>query len=145
MGIPDHLPFLLKNLYAGQEATVRTRHGTTDWFKIEKGVREGCLFSPCLFNLYTEHIMRNALQGISQKERERERETKGRKKERKTDTGTKALMKQRCFSQHGVGIYTVLQGGYSQQRRRLKFQTYKTEDNPYRRERVANNHLLLYG
>ena len=60
MGIPDHLPCLLRNLYAGQEATVRTLYGTTDWFKIEKGVWQGCLLSPCLFNLYTEHIMRNA-------------------------------------------------------------------------------------
>ena len=60
MGIPDHLSCLLRNLYAGQEATVRTLYGTTDWFKIEKGVRQGCLLSPCLFNLYTEHIMRNA-------------------------------------------------------------------------------------
>ena len=59
MGIPDHLTCLLRNLYAGQEATVRTLYGTTDWFKIEKGVRQGCLLSPCLFNLYAEHIMRN--------------------------------------------------------------------------------------
>ena len=60
MGIPDHLTCLLRNLYAGQEATVRTLYGTTDWFKIEKGVWQGCLLSPCLFNLYAEHIMRNA-------------------------------------------------------------------------------------
>ena len=60
MGIPDHLTCLLRNLYAGQEATVRTRHGTTDWFQIEKGVREGCILSPCLFNFYTEYTMRNA-------------------------------------------------------------------------------------
>ena len=60
MGIPDHLTCLLRNLYAGQEATVRTRHGTTDWFQIEKGVRQGCMLSPCLFNLYAEYIMRNA-------------------------------------------------------------------------------------
>ena len=60
MGIPDHLTCLLKNLYAGQEATVRTEHGTTDWFQIEKGVRQGCMLSPCLFNLYAEYIMRNA-------------------------------------------------------------------------------------
>ena len=60
MGIPDHLTCLLRNLYAGQEATVRTRHGTTDWFKIGKGVRQGCMLSPCLFNLYAEYIMRNA-------------------------------------------------------------------------------------
>ena len=59
MGIPDHLTCLLRNLYAGQEATVRTRHGTTDWFKIGKGVGQGCISSPCLFNLYTEYIMRN--------------------------------------------------------------------------------------
>ena len=58
--MPDHLIYLLRNLYAGQEATVRTLYGTTDWFKIEKGVQRGCLLSPCLFNLYTEHIMRNA-------------------------------------------------------------------------------------
>ena len=58
--IPDHLTCLLRNLYAGQEATVRTRHGTTDWFQIGKGVRQGCILSPCLFNLYTEYIMRNA-------------------------------------------------------------------------------------
>ena len=57
MGIPDHLTCLLRNLYAGQEATVRTRHGTTDWFQIGKGVRQGCILSPCLFNLYTEYIM----------------------------------------------------------------------------------------
>ena len=60
MGIPDHFTCLLRNLYAGQEATFRTLDGTTDWFKIEKGVRQGCLLSPCLFKLCTEHIMRNA-------------------------------------------------------------------------------------
>ena len=60
MGIPDYLTCLLKNLYAGQEATVRTGHGTTDWFQIGKGVRQGCILSPCLFNLYAEYIMRNA-------------------------------------------------------------------------------------
>ena len=60
MGIPDHLTCLLRNLYAGQEATVRTGHGTTDWFQIVKGVRQGCILSPCLFNLYAEYIMRNA-------------------------------------------------------------------------------------
>ena len=60
MGIPDHLTCLLRNLYAGQEAKVRTRHGTTDWFQIRKGVRQGCILSWCLFNLYTEYIMRNA-------------------------------------------------------------------------------------
>ena len=59
MGIPDHLTCLLRNLYAGQEATVRTGHGTTDWFQIRKGVRQGCIFSPCLFNFYAEYIMRN--------------------------------------------------------------------------------------
>uniref|UniRef100_A0A8D2Q833 Reverse transcriptase domain-containing protein n=1 Tax=Varanus komodoensis TaxID=61221 RepID=A0A8D2Q833_VARKO len=58
MGVADHLICLLRNLYAGQEATVRTGHGTTDWFKIEKGVRQGCILLPCLFNLYAEHIMR---------------------------------------------------------------------------------------
>ena len=60
MGIPDHLTCLLGNLYVGQEATIRTLYGTTDWFKIEKGVRQGCLRSPCLLNLCAEHIMRNA-------------------------------------------------------------------------------------
>ena len=61
MGIPDHLICLLRNLYTGQEATVRTGHGTTDWFQIGKGVRQGCILSPCLyFNLHTEYIMRNA-------------------------------------------------------------------------------------
>ena len=60
MGISDHLTCLLRNLYAGQEATVRTGHGTTDWFQIGKGVRQGCILSPCLFNLYAEYIMRNA-------------------------------------------------------------------------------------
>ena len=60
MGIPDHLTCLLRNLYAGQEATVRTGHGTTDWFQRRKGVRQGCILSPCLFNLYAEYIMRNA-------------------------------------------------------------------------------------
>jgi len=60
MGIPDHLTCLLRNLYAGQEVTVRTGHGTTDWFQIGKGVRQGCILSPCLFNLYAEYIMRNA-------------------------------------------------------------------------------------
>ena len=59
-GIPDHMTCLLRNLYAGQEATVRTGHGTTDWFQIGKGVRQGCILSPCLFNLYAEYIMRNA-------------------------------------------------------------------------------------
>ena len=60
MGIPDHLTCLLRNLYIGQEAMVRTGHGTTDWFQIGKGVGQGCIFSPCLFNLYAEYIMRNA-------------------------------------------------------------------------------------
>ena len=60
MGIPDHLTCLLRNLYAGQEAPVRTGHGTTDWFQIGKGVCQGCILSPCLFNLYAENIMRNA-------------------------------------------------------------------------------------
>ena len=57
MGIPDHLTYLLRNLYTGQEARVRTGHGTTDWFQIRKGVRQGCILSACLFNLYSEHIM----------------------------------------------------------------------------------------
>ena len=60
MGIPDHLTCCLRNLYAGQEATVRTGHGTTHWFQIVKGVRQGCILSPCLFNFYAEYIMRNA-------------------------------------------------------------------------------------
>ena len=60
MGIPDRLTCLLRNLYAGQEATVRTGHGTTDWFQIGKGVCQGCISSPCLFNFYAEYIMRNA-------------------------------------------------------------------------------------
>ena len=59
MGIPDHLTCLLRNLYAGQEATVRAGHGTTDWFQIWKGVHQSCILSPCLFNLYAEYIMRN--------------------------------------------------------------------------------------
>ena len=58
--LPDHLTCLLRNLYAGKEATVRTGHGTTDWFQIGKGVRQGCILSPCLFSLYAEHIMRDA-------------------------------------------------------------------------------------
>ena len=61
MGISDHLTYLLRNLYADQEATVRTGHGTTDWFQIGKGVRQGCILSPCLFNFYAEYIMRNAV------------------------------------------------------------------------------------
>ena len=60
MGIPDHMMCLLRNLYAGQEATVRTGHGTTEWFQIGKEVRQGYILSPCLFNLYAEYIMRNA-------------------------------------------------------------------------------------
>ena len=60
MGIPDHLTCFLRHLYAGQEATVRTEHGTADWFQIRKGVHQGCILSPCLFNLYAEYIMRNA-------------------------------------------------------------------------------------
>ena len=59
MGISDHLTYLLRNLYTGQETTFRTGHGTTDWFQIGKGVRQGCILSPCLFNLYAEYIMRN--------------------------------------------------------------------------------------
>ena len=66
MGIPDHLTCLLRNLYAGQEATVRSGHGTTDWFQIGKGVHQGCILSPCLFNLYAEYILRNA--GLKQAE-----------------------------------------------------------------------------
>ena len=61
MGIPDHLTCLLRNLYAGQEATVRIWHGTTDWFPVGKGVRQGCILSPCLFNSYAEYIMRKTL------------------------------------------------------------------------------------
>ena len=60
MGISDHMTCLLGNLYEGQEATVRTEHGTTDWFQIRKGVHQGCILSPCLFNFYAEYIMRNA-------------------------------------------------------------------------------------
>ena len=60
MGILDHLTYLLRNLYAGEKAAVRTGHGTTDWFQIGKGVRQGCILSPCLFNLYAEYIVRNA-------------------------------------------------------------------------------------
>ena len=60
MGIPDHLTSLLRNLYAGQEATVRTGHGTADWFQTGKGIHQGCILSPCLFNFYAEYIMRNA-------------------------------------------------------------------------------------
>ena len=60
MGLPDHLTCLLRDLYAGQEATVRTGLGTTEWFQIGKGVRQGCILSPCLFNLYAEYVMRNA-------------------------------------------------------------------------------------
>ena len=59
MGIPDHLTYLLRNLYAGQEATVRTGHGTPDWFQIVKGIHQDCILSPCLFNFYAEYIMRN--------------------------------------------------------------------------------------
>ena len=59
MAIPDHLIFLLRNLYAGQDSTIRTGHGTADWFQTEKGVHQGCIFSPCLYNLYAEYIMRN--------------------------------------------------------------------------------------
>ena len=66
MGIPGHLICLLRSLYAGQEATVRTRHGTTYWFKTRKGVLQGCVLLPCLFNLYAEYIMRNA-QGMTHK------------------------------------------------------------------------------
>ena len=66
MGIADHLTCLLRNLYAGQEATVRTSHGTMDWFQIRRGVRQGCILSSCLFNLYAEYIMRNAGVGAAQ-------------------------------------------------------------------------------
>ena len=66
MGIPDHLTSLLRKLYAGQEATVRTGHGTMDWFKIGKGVSQGCILSPCLFNLYIEYITLNARLNKSQ-------------------------------------------------------------------------------
>ena len=66
MGIPDHVTCLLRSLYAGQEATVRTGHGTTDWFQIGKGVQQGCILSPCLFNLYAEYIMRNSGLGETQ-------------------------------------------------------------------------------
>jgi len=66
MGIPDHLTCLLRNLYPGKEATVRTGYGTTDWFQIGKGVHQGCILSPCLFNFYAEYIMRNARLGEAQ-------------------------------------------------------------------------------
>jgi len=75
MGIPDHLTFLLRNLYVGQEATVRTGHGTTDWFQIGKRVCQGCILSPCLFNLYAEYIMRNAGLDEAQAETKIARET----------------------------------------------------------------------
>ena len=65
MGIPDHLTCLLRNLYAGKEATVRTGHGTTDWFQIGKGVRQGCILSPCLFNLYAEYIHEKRWVGLN--------------------------------------------------------------------------------
>ena len=68
MGIPDHLTCLLRNLYAGQEATVRIRHGTIHWFQIGKGVRQGCILSLCLFNLYAEYIMQNARLGVAHTE-----------------------------------------------------------------------------
>ena len=68
MGIPDHLTCLLRNLYVGQEATVRTGYGTTDWFQIAKGVLQGCILSPCLFNLYAEFVMRNTGLGEAQVE-----------------------------------------------------------------------------
>ena len=71
MGIPDHLTCLLRNLHAGQEATVRTGHGTIDWFQIAKGVRQGCILSSCLFNLYAEYFMRNAgLEEIQEKKKD---------------------------------------------------------------------------
>ena len=66
MGVSDHLTCLLRNLYEGQEATVRTGHGTTDWFQIAKGVHRGCILSPCLFNSYAEYIMQNAMLDESQ-------------------------------------------------------------------------------
>ena len=66
IGVPDHLTFLLKNLYAGQGAIVRTGHGSTDWFQIGKGVRQGCILSPCLFNLYAKYVMQNARLGEAQ-------------------------------------------------------------------------------
>ena len=66
MGIPDHLTYLLRNLYADQEAIVRTGHGTTDWFQIGKGIRQGCILSPCLFHLNADYIMRNARLDVSQ-------------------------------------------------------------------------------
>ena len=66
MGIPDHLTYLPRNLYTGQEATVRTRHGMTDWFQIGKKVHQGCILSPCLFNFYAEYIMQNAELGEAQ-------------------------------------------------------------------------------
>ena len=66
MGIPDHLTYLLRNLYAGQEAIVRTGHGTTDWFQTGKGVHQGCILSPFIFNLYSEYIMRNVEQDKAQ-------------------------------------------------------------------------------
>ena len=76
MGIPDHLICLLRNLYAGQEVTVRIGHGTTDWFQIGKGVCQGCILSPCLFNLYAEYIRRNAgLEETQQLEPDMEQQT----------------------------------------------------------------------
>ena len=66
MGVPDHLTCLFRNLYADQEATARTGHGTTDWFQVGKGVHQGCILLPCLFNLYSEYIMRNAGLGEAQ-------------------------------------------------------------------------------
>ena len=81
MGIPDHLTCLLRNLHAGQEATVRTGHGTTNWFQIGKGVCQGCILSPCLFNLYAEYVMRNAGLEEALKEQKQEKSQAMKKKD----------------------------------------------------------------
>ena len=89
MGIPDHLSCLLRNLYAGQEATVRTGHGTTDWFQIGKGVRQDCILSACLFNFYAEYIMRNAgLEGTQDGIKIARRNINNRRNTRKAGSAT---------------------------------------------------------
>ena len=99
MGIPDHLTCLLRNLYAGQEARVRTGHGTTDWFQIGKGVYQGCILSPCLFNLYADYIMQNA--GLDEAQAKIKKESR------------KGMGESKIMSFRAIGIWGRKEGKWS--------------------------------
>ena len=107
MGIPGHLTCLLRNLYVGQEATFRTGHGTTDWFQTGKGVRQGCILSPCLFNLYAEYIMRNT--GLNEAQAEIKIAGRNINNLRYADDATKSLLMKVKVESEKVGLKLNIQ------------------------------------